>query len=168
MELKTYDVNSEITSQIVDVEKLDKEIKDSGYVQDYEGIVFFGEDVIVYGASILDETSLDSLMLNHELTVLDLTLRGIKDAYKKYENDGIIYFEEIRSKLVYDYKQGNKTESDIYQIENILDPVILKITRGDWMTAKNEINSIVVAPPLDQSLYDEIFNYINNYIEENY
>lgn len=92
----------------------------------------------------------------------------IKDLYYTYEVAGVDYFRDIRAELVYDYKQGTRSSSDIFEIETILEPVTQKLILGDWMSAQYQMSLITPAPPLDQALYDSISNYINNYIANNY
>lgn len=61
-----------------------------------------------------------------------------------------------------------KTEVEIYLIEQKLEQTINKIIRGDWMTASNALSAVTVEAPLDQTLYDEISNFITQYIADNY
>ena len=98
----------------------------------------------------------------------NVLITQIKDLYYQYEVDGLDYFRQIRAKLVLDYKQGTRTNTEIFSIENTLAPVIDKLTRGDWMTAQYYMSLITPVPPLDTALYDEINNYITNYIATNY
>ncbi len=94
----------------------------------------------------------------------------IKMQYKCREKDGKEYFEEVRSDLVYSYTiEETITAEDVFFIETALEPVLLKLERGDWMTASYLMtNNVVVQSSLTQELYDEILNYINLYIQNNY
>jgi len=103
-----------------------------------------------------------------DVTTTEKILNKIKKNYKTFEFDGKNYFEDIRAKLVLSYQTGQKTEVEIFQIEALLNSTTDKIIRGDWLTAKNALESVVVSAPLDQSLYDEILLYITNYIGQNY
>ena len=103
-----------------------------------------------------------------DVTTTELLLKKIKSDYKTFEEDGVEYFEKIRADLVLLYKSGSKTAAEIFGIEAKLDETINKIRRGDWMTAQYEISLVTIEAPLDQTLYDEINNYIANYILENY
>ena len=103
-----------------------------------------------------------------DVTTTEHIIEKIKSDYTKFEVDGKKYFEEIRAGLVLLFKSGQKTSADIFGIELMLEKTISKITRGDWMTALNELDQVVVSSPLDQSLYDEIHAHISNYILTNY
>jgi len=92
----------------------------------------------------------------------------IKENYRKKEVDGCSYFEKIRAKLVIEYNSGIKTAADIIDIEIRLESVTLKLKAGDWMTASFVMTNTSVDGSLDQDLYDEILNYINDYITNNY
>jgi hypothetical protein len=92
----------------------------------------------------------------------------IIEDYRKKEVDGCAYFEKIRAKLVIEYKSGIKTAEEIIDIETRLESVTLKLKAGDWMTASFVMINTSVDGSLDQDLYDEILNYINDYITNNY
>ena len=103
-----------------------------------------------------------------DITTNEFIIERIKVGYKQYEKDGKDYFEEIRAKLVLLYQTQQKTAVEIFIIESLLEQTINKIVRGDWMTASNALSNVVVQEPLDQELYDEINNFIIDYIANNY
>jgi len=103
-----------------------------------------------------------------DITSTQALLEKIVIEYKQYEKDGKAYFEKIRADLVLLFKTNQKTDVDIFLIEQKLEGTINKIVRGDWMTALNTLNQVIVEAPLDQSLHDEIHLYITNYIVNNY
>jgi len=101
--------------------------------------------------------------------VLGTPIDEIKISYQKYQNDGVEYFNEVRANLVLDYKTGVRTTSDIFYIESKIESVTNKIMKGDWMTASYVMtNEVVFDTVLDEVFYNDILNYINNYIAENY
>ncbi len=53
-------------------------------------------------------------------------------------------------------------------IEEKLDLVKLNIDRGWWISAKEEMEVVVVESYLTQDLYDRIMGYITEYIDNNY
>jgi len=65
MELKTYNISTDITGSSVDCDKLDSEIADTTHVTTYEGIVIESGEITIHGDSFNDETALDTLVLNH-------------------------------------------------------------------------------------------------------
>lgn len=66
MDLKTYSISTDVNGGEVNVGLLSQEIKDSGHVTGFEGLRKNGDSLVVIGASIADEPSLDSLVANHE------------------------------------------------------------------------------------------------------
>lgn len=88
--------------------------------------------------------------------------------YFNREIDGKDYFNKIRAELVYSYESGEITIQDIFNIENILSPVISKLIIGDWMSAQNQLSNIVASGSLSQSIYDEIMVYFTTYLSDNY
>ncbi len=82
--------------------------------------------------------------------------------------DGKAYFEEIRAGLVIQFKMGNKTSAEIFEIESKLENTTSKIIKGDWMTAQYHLSLVASGGALEQSLLDEVGGYIANYINENY
>jgi len=103
------------------------------------------------------------------LTAADLLYGDIiKGSYETFRKDGESYFDDIRVGLVLKYQAQELTADDIYEIESGLDSVITKILRGDWMSASFEMGNVVIDGALSQDFFDEILNYINNYVTENY
>lgn len=92
----------------------------------------------------------------------------IKKQYGGFKKDGEDFFDDIRADLVLSYKLGQRTASDIYEIESRFEAVISKMLRGDWMTCANEMQNVTVSGAIDQDLYDRINNYVNQYIIDNY
>lgn len=103
-----------------------------------------------------------------EVTDDEVLLIHVKDLYYKYEVDGLDYFRTIRAKLVLDYKQGIRTNTDIFGIESMLKLVTSNLILGDWLSASYQMSLITPTPPLDVALYDEINNHISQYINNNY
>ena len=95
-------------------------------------------------------------------------LNHIKETYDKYRMDGQDYYDSISASLVKEMREGNKTSSEIFEIENILRSVTDRVILGDWLTAQFELSRISPSGALDQKLYDEISSYIENYIVSNY
>lgn len=115
----------------------------------------------------IEMTTQEKAVVDNELAA-QTALATVKSAYSKYQSDGIAYFDTIRATLVLDYKTGQKTAADIFEIEGKLEDVIAKLIRGDWMTANHKLQSVVVGGALSQTLYDEISDYITAYIATNY
>jgi hypothetical protein len=115
----------------------------------------------------VEMTTQEKAVVDSQL-LTEATLNTVKSAYSKYQRDGIAYFETIRAELVVQYKTGQKTAADIFEIEGKLEDVIAKLIRGDWMTANFKLQSVQVGGALSQTLYDSISSYITSYITNNY
>tara|TARA_R110001632_G_scaffold169919_1_gene288965 strand:- start:45 stop:536 length:492 start_codon:yes stop_codon:yes gene_type:complete len=128
----------------------------------------FGIDV--YFSSEPSQLVKDEIVNKYiSLTVADLLYGDIiKGSYETFRKDGESYFDDIRVGLVLKYKAQELNADDIYEIESGLDSVITKILRGDWMSASFEMGHVSVGGALTQEFYDELLNYINNYVAENY
>jgi len=95
-------------------------------------------------------------------------LDEIKETYRKYEADGLDYNNNFRANLVLQYKTGILTAPQIYGIEAKVKNVRGLVKNGDWLTAQNAMLSIVVDSNFSQIMHDEVSDYINNYIINNY
>lgn len=128
----------------------------------------FGLDV--YFSSEPSQSVKDEIVNKYNsLNAADLLYGDIiKGSYETFRKDGEDYFDDIRVGLVLKYQAQELSPSDIYEIESSLDNVITKILRGDWMSASFEMGNVLVEGALTQVFYDEILNYINNYVTENY
>ncbi len=124
-------------------------------------------DAVIYSkASILESGFTDVTV--YFPNVLGTPTEEIKEKYRIYELDGKAYFEEIRAGLVIQFKMGNKTSAEIFEIESKLENTTSKIIKGDWMTAQYHLSLVASGGALEQSLLDEVGGYIANYINENY
>ena len=145
--------------------KLDKEIRDSGCVNNFQTCTIEQPNLILWGESLQSDTIARDIIRDH-VAVDELT--QIQVAYTKHRQGGEAYFDSVRADLVLCFNRGEKTASEIFEIEDKLDGVITKLIRGDWMTAAAEMQNVVIGGALDQELYDKIENDINFYISENY
>ncbi len=102
------------------------------------------------------------------LTNIDKLKELINSQYLQREEDGKDYFNDVRVDLVSKYSSGSISLTDIFFIESKIEPVTLKIILGDWMTASYVLTNTVVEGAFTQEFKDELLNYINTYIENNY
>ena len=63
---------------------------------------------------------------------------------------------------LYKYKMKNSEDSEVRYAPD------MSLPSGDWLTAQNAMLSIVVDSNFTQIMHDEVLNYINNYIINNY
>lgn len=65
VKLKTYSISVDITASVCASNKLHTEIKDSGYVNNFRGLIIQDDVLDVYGDSLNDGPSLDTLVRDH-------------------------------------------------------------------------------------------------------
>lgn len=102
--LKTYSISGDITGQLVLIGKLHIEIIDSGHVADFEGVGVEGDILKIYGNSFVSESSLDSLISNHEPVSLD--------DYKETKNEQI---DQRTGELI---EQGADFDGAVFSLSN--------------------------------------------------
>lgn len=75
--LKTYNVLTDITNQDINFDKINEEIKDSGFVTDFQNITYYKStgNFSVFGLS-MDESQLDLVVSSHEA----MTIQELKEA----------------------------------------------------------------------------------------
>ena len=136
----------------------------------FNGITYDADVTTIYFETEPVQSVKDTIINQYNSLTVSQVLQSeiIKEKYEIFKKDGEDYFNNIRTNLVIDFENNVLNEADIYEIEKKLDPVISKILRGDWMTSKNEMDGLIVGGALSQTLYDEIYNYIINYITTNY
>jgi len=92
--------------------------------------------------------------------------------YSNYESrivDGLHFYNEFRAKLYIKIINGEALDTDIFSVENHLESVADLIWRGNWLTAKNELENIeLLLPVFTQEFKDDIMQKIDSYIAENY
>lgn len=72
--LKTYTISTDTAYGAVNTDRLHAEISSSGHVSNFNGLCVIGGNLEIMGDSLLDEPSLDALILAHE----DLDLNEYK------------------------------------------------------------------------------------------
>jgi hypothetical protein len=136
---------------------------------DFVGVTY-ADIVTVYFDSEPTQTIKDDVSNTYSGLTASQVLQSaiIKERYEQFQKDGVEYFNDIRATLVIDYENNVLTANDVYEIETKLEPAISKILRGDWMTGQNEMIGVTASGALTQTFLDDINNYINNYVTNNY
>jgi hypothetical protein len=129
------------------------------FKEDVEGAVVYSEDQPTPSG---DGHSFVEITNSEEIKSL------VKSLYKERTIDGIDFFEGFRADIVLLYSSGVKTALEVYEIEEKMNRVIVKVIRGDWLTASNEITTVIAGGALDQDFINEVQTGINLYISENY
>ncbi len=99
---------------------------------------------------------------NSELKILYIGL------YKQREIDGINYFEDFRADLIMKIMDGTYTDIEVFALESHIKYLQDEIILGNWLTSQNINLNLSLVGVYNQTMKDEIQNYINNYIETNY
>lgn len=107
-----------------------------------------------------------------------LVLENIKYTYSIRSLDGGAYYNDVRANLSIQFSEGNLTIEKAFYIENKLLKVKNFLISGDWATAQFEITNNVVENGVvssedilngyTQQFHDDIKNYIDNYVSQNY
>lgn len=97
--------------------------------------------------------------LIHELT---------KNKYNLREEDGREYYNNFRSDRYIDILNGVYTESQVFDLENHLKNLGIEIVSGNWLTAQNTLNNLNLSGIFDQTMKNELTNFIQDYINTNY
>jgi len=98
MKLKRYTITTDITTGTLNGDILQQQIKDSEHVTEFEYIVQMGDSLDIHGGSINNESSLDTLILNHDgskQAQLDYEQTIKSDTLKIVENNFINYCEQL-------------------------------------------------------------------------
>jgi len=146
----------------------------------FDGIGYFSDNVSV---TFEDEpntaTKTEIVDKYQSLTSSDIIpTYEIKKIYTQRTQDGVDFFDDVRSDVALQYINLTLTQSQCNYIENKLKVVKSMILTGDWITGQYEItNNVVVdgvVSPEDtingytQKRHDKIKSEIDLYVTENY
>lgn len=124
-----------------------------------------------------DWGSVDDVKLNSLLGSLIgySIISDIKKKYNAHKKAGIVYYDDIRAGLAYEYQvyvDSGGTDGlsiyDIIHLEDLWEICIGRLLRGDWMTCVNTFSLIPVDAVFTQEVKDLHLNTMNNYIAGNY
>jgi len=126
---------------------------------------FYKEDnesipAIVYELS--QPTGFTEITDSEELKILYIGL------YKQREQDGINYFEDFRANLMMDVIAGTYTSQEVFDFEVHVKYLQDEIMIGNWLTAQSINQNLSLSGIYTQTIKDEIQNYIDNYVANNY
>jgi hypothetical protein len=88
--------------------------------------------------------------------------------YEGRSNDGFSYFEDFRGDLIIKHVQGVYTYAQINDLEIHVKLVQDELILGNWLTAQSANQNLSLSGIYNQTMKDEISDYINSYILENY
>ena len=88
--------------------------------------------------------------------------------YEGRSNDGFSYFEDFRGDLIIKHVQGVYTYAQINDLEIHVKLVQDELILGNWLTAQSVNQNLSLSGIYNQTMKDEISDYINSYILENY
>lgn len=88
------------------------------------------------------------------------------EMYKKRTQDGINAYAEISAEFRLAKLSGVISEEQHVAIEETLIPVRNEVLAGQWISAKQKLETIGVA--IGSDLYNRLHTQISNYIAENY
>ena len=88
--------------------------------------------------------------------------------YKQREIDGLNYFEDFRADLIMKIMAGTYTNLEVFALETHIKYLQDEIILGNWLTSQNINLNLSLSGIYDQVMKDEIQNYIDTYITNNY
>ena len=95
--------------------------------------------------------------------------KTIREGYERRRQDGWIFYQKFRSRIVLDLKRGNLSYAQVFKIEKILSIAFDKIAMmGDWMTASYELSQVESVPDFVTPYFEAARDLIQEYISENY
>jgi len=88
--------------------------------------------------------------------------------YKDRQIDGTNYFEDFRADLIMKIIDGTYTSLEVFSLENHIKYLQDEIILGNWLTSQNINTNLSLSGIYDQIMKDEIQNYIDDYVLNNY
>ena len=88
--------------------------------------------------------------------------------YKDRQIDGTNYFEDFRADLIMKIIDETYTSLEVFSLENHVKYLQDEIILGNWLTAQNINTNLSLSGIYDQIMKDEIQNYIDDYVLNNY
>ena len=126
---------------------------------------FYKEDNEIIPAIVYELTTpsgFTEITDNEELKRLYIGL------YKQREIDGSSYFEDFRADLIMGIIAGTHTDLEVFSLETHVKYLQDEIILGNWLTAQNINTNLSLSGIYNQVMKDEIQNYIDTYISNNY
>lgn len=119
--------------------------------------------VVAESVTVVEENIIDPAV---EIT--DPTAQAIDATYEYKILDGQAYYRKKRAELVKLIIIQSITEDDADYIDSKLERVQLKLSTGDWKSAKKRLLEVVVEGAFTQAMYNEYETEIDDYIANHY
>ena len=103
-----------------------------------------------------------------EITNAEKLKELFENKYNERTVEGVKYYNQFRTQLYIDILNGIITENEAFSLEIHLKNMADNLLTGNWLTAQNVITSLALSGIFTQTMKDEISEYINNYILNNY
>jgi hypothetical protein len=88
--------------------------------------------------------------------------------YNERTQDGHDYYNGLRTDLYLDIVNGIVTDTDAFLLEIHVKGLKDELLSGNWLTAQYVNSNLALSGIYDQTMKDEIQNYIDNYVLNNY
>lgn len=126
---------------------------------------FYSEDGQAIPAIKYAESKPDGYtLITDQVQIHNLTI----NRYELRASDGVNYYNNFRTDLYIDIMNNIYTESQVFELENHLKNLGIEIVSGNWLTAKNTILNLSILGIFTQIMKDDILNFIDEYILNNY
>lgn len=125
------------------------------YIEDNEAIpsIVFENSAPIGFTEIIDQNKLKEL---YQLK------------YNERTKDGHDYYNSLRTDLYLDIVNGTVTDTDAFLLENHVKNLKDELISGNWLTAQYVNSNLALSGIYNQVMKDEIQNYIDNYVLNNY
>jgi len=121
------------------------------------GEIYFDEEnqVFTYKKSDIPPPTMEEILVKET------------EKYIQRSRDGQNYYAKLSAEFRLAKVSGVITEQEYHEIEKLLIPTRNEVLAGQWISAKNELESLG-AVQIGQSLYDRLHLLLSTYINENY
>jgi len=88
--------------------------------------------------------------------------------YIERAEDGDLYYTQTQRNLYLSFLDGDYTSTEIFNFESHIKDLSELVKSGNWYTAQSVIAVLPLSGIFDSTKKDEIKNYIDNYVINNY
>lgn len=126
------------------------------------------DQIIVATWFATEQSNIDTILTESQQIGIIMSAYQAVRTEGTHEGNGQNYFNRFRSKMVYDYRHGTRTDIEIFSIEQKLQEITNKLITGDWMSAKALLSQITPDTNVSQDIIDSLLADFTSYINTNY
>jgi len=124
------------------------------------GDLYYDEDNDVVTYVIIDKSELE---IEEELR------ESIRSVYQvPHEFEGNETYQEFRVDLIRSLQKGDIDQDELFEIEDLLEPIYSRVKNGNWKTALFVLNQTDIVDPLLIRYKKKALDVVETYIDNNY